>query len=92
MVAGHKLAVRMPLPEVEMWEDLQADVERWTGEAGLQILRALLEDEVTRRVGPPYRPDPAAGMGVAAHGCCGWRIYITTLIGTPGKTRHHASL
>ncbi len=33
--------------------------ERLAGEAGLEILRALLEDEVTRRVGPPYRPDPA---------------------------------
>lgn len=61
VVAGRELAVRMPLPLVEVWEELQADVERWTGEAGLRILGALLEDEVTRRVGPPYRPDPAAG-------------------------------
>jgi hypothetical protein len=49
------------LPLAEVWEELQAEVERLTGEAGLQILRALLEDEVTRRVGPMYRPDPSAG-------------------------------
>jgi transposase-like protein len=50
----------MPLPLAEVWEDLHAEVERWTGQAGLQILRAILEDEVTQKVGPPYRPDPAA--------------------------------
>ncbi len=61
VVAGPELAVRLPLPLAELWEELQAEVERLTGEAGLQILRAILEDEVTRRVGPPYRPDPAAG-------------------------------
>ena len=58
VVAGREFEVRLPLPLVEMWEELQAEVERLTGEAGLQILRAILEDEVTRRVGPPYRPDP----------------------------------
>lgn len=61
VVAGRELQVRMPLPLVEVWEELQAEVERLTGEAGLGILRAILEDEVTRRVGPPYRPDPASG-------------------------------
>ena len=61
MVAGRELAVRMPLPVVEMWGELQADVERLAGEAGLPILRAILEGEVRRRVGPPYRPDPASG-------------------------------
>ena len=60
VVAGPELAVRLPLPLVEVWEELQAEVKRLTGEAGLQILRAILEDEVRRRVGPPYRPDPAA--------------------------------
>jgi transposase-like protein len=60
VIRGRELAVRLPLPLVEMWEELQAEVERLTGEAGLKILRAILEDEVTRRVGPPYRPDPAA--------------------------------
>jgi len=28
----------VPLPLVEVWEGLQAEVERLTGEAGLQIL------------------------------------------------------
>jgi len=27
----------------------------------LQILRAILEDQVTRRVGTPHRPNPSAG-------------------------------
>jgi len=61
VVGGRELAVRMPLPLAEFWEELQAEVERLTGEVGLGILRAILEDEVTRRVGPPYRPDPASG-------------------------------
>ncbi len=26
--------------------------------AGLQILRAILDDEVRQRVGPPYQPEP----------------------------------
>jgi transposase-like protein len=50
----------MPLPLAEVWEDLHAEVERWTGQAGLQILRAILEDEVRQKVGPPYRPDAAS--------------------------------
>ena len=61
-VLGRKeVAVHVPLPMVEVWEELQPRVEQLTGEAGLQILRAILEDEVTRRVGPPYRPGPASG-------------------------------
>ncbi len=58
VVAGRELEVRMPLPLVEVWEELQAEVERLTGEAGLQILRAILDDEVRQRVGPPYQPEP----------------------------------
>jgi putative transposase len=61
VVAGRELALRLPLPLAELWEELQAEVERLTGEAGLKILSAILEDEVTRRVGPPHRPDPASG-------------------------------
>ena len=61
VIAGGELAVRLPLPLVEVWEELQAEVERLSGEAGLQILGAILEDEVTRRVGPRHRPDPATG-------------------------------
>lgn len=61
VLGGQELAVRLPLPLVEVWEELQAEVERLTGEAGLQILRALLEEEVRQRVGPRHRPAPASG-------------------------------
>ncbi len=58
VVAGRELALRVPLPLVEMWADLQAGVERRTGLAGLHILQAILEGEVRQRVGPPYQPEP----------------------------------
>ncbi len=45
----------MPLPIAEVWAEMQAQVEELTGQAGLQILRAILENEVTHRVGPPHR-------------------------------------
>ncbi len=61
MAEGREMVVQLLVPLVEVWEDLQADVERLTGEAGLRILRAVLDEEVTRRVGPPHRPDPASG-------------------------------
>jgi putative transposase len=65
-VVGRKeLAVSVPLPLVEVWEELQPQVEQLTGLAGLQIIRAVIEDEVTRRVGPRYQP---AGDG----GCLRW--------------------
>ena len=54
------LLVQVPLPMAEVWEELQAQVEQWTGYAGLRIIGTILEDEVTRRVGPPHRPDPAS--------------------------------
>jgi hypothetical protein len=60
VVGERQLAVRLPLPLVEVWEELQPRVEQLTGEARLQILRAILKDEVTRRVGPPHRPGPAS--------------------------------
>ena len=53
--------VEMPLPMVEVWEELQAQVEELTGEAGLRIIGAILEDEVMRRVGPPHRPETESG-------------------------------
>ena len=56
-----EVSVQVPLPLVEVWEDLQPRVEQLSGEAGMQILRAILEDEVTRRVGPPHRPGPESG-------------------------------
>jgi len=61
-VLGRKeLAVRLPLPLVEVWEELQPEVEHLTGMAGLQIIRAVIEEEVTRRVGPRHRPDAESG-------------------------------
>ena len=60
-VMGRKeVAVRLPLPLVEVWEELQPEVERLTGLAGLKIIRAVIEDEVMRRVGPRHQPDPAS--------------------------------
>ena len=50
IVRGQELLVRVPLPMAEVWAEMQAQVEQLTGQAGLQILRAILEDEVTRRV------------------------------------------
>jgi transposase-like protein len=47
--------------KLAVWAEMQAQVEELTGQAGLQILRAILENEVTRRVGPPHRPNPTAG-------------------------------
>ena len=56
LVGNRQLAVSLPLPLVEVWEELQPEVEHLTGMAGLQIIRAVIEDEVTRRVGPRYQP------------------------------------
>ena len=61
-VLGRKeVAVRLPLPLVEVWEELQPEVEHLTGLAGLKIIRAVIEDEVTRRVGPRHRPEAESG-------------------------------
>jgi hypothetical protein len=61
-VVGRKeLALSVPLPLVEVWEKLQPEVEQLTGLAGLQIIRAVIEDEVTRRVGPRYQPADEGG-------------------------------
>jgi transposase-like protein len=57
VVGARQLAVEVPLPLVEVWEQLQPEVEHLTGMAGLQIIRAVIEDEVRRRVGPRYQPD-----------------------------------
>src|SRR5438094_346788 len=56
LLGRKEVAMRLPLPLVEMWEELQPEVEHLTGLAGLKIIRAVIEDEVTRRVGPRYRP------------------------------------
>lgn len=60
-VLGRKeVVVHLPLPLVEVWEELQPQVEHLTGMAGLKIIRAVIEDEVTRRVGPRYQPGAEA--------------------------------
>jgi transposase-like protein len=61
VVGGPELTVRVPLPMAEVWAEMQTQVEQLAGQAGLQILRAILEEEVSRRVGPPHRPKPSAG-------------------------------
>jgi transposase-like protein len=61
VLGAKQLAVRVPLPLVEVWEELQPAVEHLTGMAGLKIIRAVIEDEVTRRVGPRYQPAGASG-------------------------------
>ena len=60
VLGSKEVAVRLPLPLVEVWEELQPEVEHLTGLAGLKIIRAVIEDEVRRRVGPRHQPDPAS--------------------------------
>ena len=60
VLGNRELLVEVRLPMVEVWEELQAQVEQLTGQAGLRIIGTILEDEVTRRVGPPHQPDPAS--------------------------------
>jgi len=60
VVGGRERVVQLPLPVLEALEGLQPQVERLAAEAGLKILQGILEDEVTRRVGPPHHPSPAA--------------------------------
>jgi transposase-like protein len=60
-MGGRELLLPLPLPLVAVWEELQADVERLAGEAGLRIMQEILHDEVRQKVGPPHRPAPASG-------------------------------
>ena len=62
-VLGKRELLEVPLPMVEVWEELQAQVEQLTGAAGLRIIGTILENEVTRRVGPPHRPESHVGRG-----------------------------
>ena len=39
VVRGPELMVQLPLPLADVWEQLQAEVERLAGQAGLRILR-----------------------------------------------------
>ena len=65
VVGGQALLVQVPLPIAEVWSELQAQVEELTGQAGLQILRAILENEVTSqsdlRIGQILAPAVCAG-------------------------------
>jgi putative transposase len=61
VIGEPEMLVEVPLPMVEVWEELQAQVEQLTGEAGLRIIGAILENEVTRRVGPSHQPGPESG-------------------------------
>jgi len=61
VIGKRELLAEVPLPMIEVWEELQTQVEQLTGEAGLRIIGAILENEVTRRVGPPHRPGPTSG-------------------------------
>jgi putative transposase len=61
VVNGREVEMRLPLPMAEVWEEMQAEVERLAGEAGLKILSAVLEDEVRQKVGARYQPDPGLG-------------------------------
>jgi len=41
VVRGQELMMRVPLPLAEVWAEMQTQVEELTGQAGLQILRAI---------------------------------------------------
>jgi putative transposase len=60
VMGSKEVEVRLPLPLVEVWEELQPEVEHLTGLAGLKIIRAVIEDEVMRRVGPRHQPNAAS--------------------------------
>jgi len=53
VIGGREVAVRLPL--VQVWEELQAQVERVAGEAGLRIVPGIWKEEVRQRAGPPSR-------------------------------------
>jgi putative transposase len=42
VLGGTELAVSLPLPLVEVWEELEPEVEHLTGMAGLKIIRAVI--------------------------------------------------
>jgi len=61
VIGKREMLMEVPLPMVEVWEELQAEVEQLTGQAGLRIISVILENEVTRRVGPSHQPGPESG-------------------------------
>jgi len=80
VVGGQELVVRVPLPMAEVWAEMQSQVEQLTGQAGLQILRAILEEEVTRRVGP------SVGLGSAFQRSFGTRTLRGQFAASPSYT------
>jgi hypothetical protein len=60
VLGRRELLVEMALPMAEVWKELQEQVEELTGQAGLKIIGAILENEVRQRVGPPHHPGPAS--------------------------------
>jgi len=54
VLGGRELLLQLPMPLVEVWEELQVRVEQLAGEAGLKILHGILQEEVRQRVGPPH--------------------------------------
>lgn len=48
--------ISLPLPLIEVWEKLQARVEKLSGEMGKQIMCAILEEEVRQKVGERHHP------------------------------------
>ena len=56
VVGGRELAVRMPLPLVEVWEELQVEAERLTGQANPPYHRASVGYPVNLMGGPPAGP------------------------------------
>ena len=76
MLGKKELAMTVPLPLVEVWEELQPQVEQLTGMAGLKIIQVVIEDEVTRRVSPRYQPDAASScVRAATEDTCSWKIF-----------------
>jgi len=78
VMGSKEMAVRLPLPLVEVWEELQPEVEHLTGLAGLKIIRAVIEDEVMRRVGPRHQPDP--GSSCLRWGQRQWMFLIVPIL------------
>jgi putative transposase len=60
VLGRRELLVEMALLMAEVWKELQEQVEELTGQAGLKIIGAILENEVRQRVGPPHHPGPGS--------------------------------
>jgi len=94
VVRGQDLLVRVPLPMPDVWAEMQAQVEELTGQDWLQILGAILQNEVTRRVEPPLIgriPPRLCALGnrnlrwLSAHIAEGTRLFA--LAGRPTKAQ-----